>query len=128
MTIQLYEAPELEVARLAAAPVGSTDHGLSTLPVTIDGHLGDRVIELPQLPGAEGRRIVVIPYQYSAGAHRESLPYPLHDGYWSCIVVASNDPTYKVGGHRLHISEHELVRGTLRTPDIGDDTWSPNEI
>ena len=25
------------------------------------------------------------------------------------------------------ISEHELVRGTLRTPDVGDAVWSPTE-
>lgn len=127
MVIEIYEKPELEVARLAAAPVGSTNHGLSTLPVKISGHLGDRVIELPQLPGAEGRRLVVVPFKYSPGEPEESMPYRLHDGHWGCIVVASNDPTYKVGSHRLSISEHELVRGTLRTPDVGDAVWSPTE-
>jgi hypothetical protein len=40
------EAPEAEVARFAAAPVGSQSHSLSLLPVKIRGPLGDLMIEL----------------------------------------------------------------------------------
>jgi hypothetical protein len=120
MTFKIYEDPEVEVATLAAAPAGSTNHRLSTLPVTIEGPLDDLVIEMPDLYPGSNRRIVVVPFKRTGhGPRPEQMPYPRHDGYWSCIVVASNDPSYKVGGYRLDISEHELVRGTLRTPDIG---------
>lgn len=123
MSVKIYEDAELEVARLAAAPKGSTNHRLSTLPVNIEGPLDDLVIELPDLDPGTNRRVVVVPFKRTGnGTHAgEQMPFRRHAGHWGCIVVASNDPSYKVGGHRLDISEHELVRGTLRTPDIGTE-------
>lgn len=123
MVIKLYEDPELEVARLAAAPVGSTNHRLSTLPVNLEGPLDDLVIELPDLYPGSNRRMVVVPFKRTGNGTEagEEMPFRRHAGYWGCIVVASNDPSYQVGGHRLDISEAELVRGTLRTPDIGTE-------
>lgn len=128
MTVKIYEDAELEVARLAAAPEGSTNHRLSALPVNIEGPLDDLVIELPSLDPDTNRRVVVVPFKRTGydDTDRE-LPLPRHDGYWGCIVIASNDPSYKVGGHRLDISEHELVRGALRTPDIGTVMSSPTD-
>jgi len=123
MFTSLFEAPEAEVARLAAAPVGSINHTMSLLPVKIHSFLQDLMIELPQKPGvngpAEPYTIVVVPFLRHASS-RDVMPAPmeLHRGSWDCIVVASDHPAYHVGGHRLNVSEAELVRGTPRTLEL----------
>lgn len=114
----IFEAPEAEVARLAEAPAGSTSHALSLLPVNILGPLDDLMIELPQKDNGAEHRIVVVPYQRYKDDEKQSTPFKRHRGWWACIVVASNHPSYPVGGHRLAISEAELVRGTLRTLEL----------
>lgn len=119
----LYEPAEDEIARLAAAPEGSLSHELSKLPVNITGYLQDLLIELPRRAVDDERTMVVVPYEPRPSVGREEeLPRRRHDGWWACIVVASNDPSYGVGGHRLHLSEAELVRGTIRTIDLPEVT------
>lgn len=114
----LIETPEAEVARLAAAPEGSKLHALAGLPVTITEWPGDLVIELPWAKTGlanEPHRVVVVPFKYIPDSRSESdtaLPHRRHAGWWDCIVVASDHPSYPVGGHRLSIPEAELVRGT----------------
>lgn len=117
--VTIFEAPELEVARLAAAPVGSENHTLSTLPVQIQGPIDDLVIELPRETN-HGHSIVVVPFlrQPDSSVERETMPYRRYRTWWSVIVVASNHPSYPVGGHRLAISESALVRGTLRSIEV----------
>lgn len=113
----LFEDPAAEVARLAAAPEGSRSHALSKLPVRISGWIQDFTIELPWAWAGTGlhgdhHRVVVVPIEYTGdGMADEALPRRRHSGFWTCAVIASNDERYPVGGHRLVISEAELVRG-----------------
>lgn len=113
----LFEAPEAEVARLAEAPEGSKTHALSLLPVNILGPLDDLMIELP-LEAGWNLTVVVVPFKRVQRSEEEranrEMPFRRHDGWWDCIVIASDHPSYPVGGHRLSIPEAELVRGTIR--------------
>jgi hypothetical protein len=117
MFISLFEEPEAEVARLAAAREGSTTHALSKLPVNIEGWLEDLMIELPTIDDSN-RTMIVVPFRYHQPSGERPFPRRRHDGSWDVIVVASNDERYKVGGHRLCVSEAELVRGQLRTFEL----------
>jgi hypothetical protein len=117
--IGFIETPEQERERLAQAPEGSKTHALSQLPVTIEGWPEDLVIELPWAESGlsdEPYRIVVVPFKYSAdslpeGDEDHPLPHKRHSGWWDCIVIASTNPSYSVGGHRLTIPSSELARG-----------------
>lgn len=116
--IGFVETPEQEQARLALAPEGSKSHALSQLPVTIEGWPEGLVIELPWAEMGlydEPHCVIVVPVQYHADSRPEGeeqpLPHRRHSGWWDCIVVASDHPSYPVGGHRLSISGAELARG-----------------
>lgn len=116
------ESEAEERARLAKAPVGSTTHELSWLPVNITQWPEGLIINLPRLPYVDGalpeHDIVVVPVRYSpeSPATKSDLPAPQkhyrNGGQWTCIVVASNHASYPVGGHRLSIPAAQLVRGT----------------
>lgn len=113
------ETAEAERDRLAACPEGSINHELSKLPVTITGPLQDLLIELPWKHTERGEhrrhRVVVVPFEYRGDSRPESeqetLPRRRHAGWWACAVVASDHPSYPVGGYRLSIPTAELVRG-----------------
>lgn len=119
-----FEAPEAEVARLAAAPEGSRNHRLSKLPVTIHEQVEGLVIELPWSQADvidQPHRVVVVPIAYRAEARQldevgipvpAPRPYRRNDGSWDCIVIASDHPKYPVGGYRIVVPTYELVRGT----------------
>lgn len=112
-----YEDPELEVARLAAAPEGSRNHVLSTLPVNIAGVLEHRLIEIPSAT-MNGHTVVVLPTeQWLPPSERGQLPWKRHRGSWRCIVVASDHPSYPAGpgGWLIDIPEAQLVRGVERS-------------
>ena len=116
---KLIESNEEEAVRLAQAPKGSKSHFLSTLPVTIETWPRGLVIELPWV---SGMNIVVVPYIYHGlRGENDSLEwaqatYPIRqDGYWTVIVVASNQPSYPVGGHDLSVSCAEIRRGKIIT-------------
>lgn len=115
----IFEAPEVEAARLAQSPVGSTNHALSQLPVNIHQHIQDLMIELPLFRDEPRRTIVVVPiesYRYpSQETDTETLPRRRYNSSWTCIVVSSDHPSYPVGGYRIVMPEYQLVRGTLRT-------------
>lgn len=111
------ETPEAEAARLAEAPEGSTNHALSSMPVNIHGNIRDLMIELPQLAGDPEHSIVVVPfdsYRYN-GENEPPLPRRRYNSGWHCIVIASDHPSYPVGGHRVCLPEYQLRRGTQRT-------------
>lgn len=124
--IKLVETDTEETARLAQAPVGSTNHSLSLLPVTtphVDKH---HLIELPwyethPCTGTTGglshectgrHRIVVLPLRFQQTAADAPLPRR-HDGYWDCRIIASDHPSYPVGGYDICCSEAELRRGSV---------------
>lgn len=111
------ETPEAEAARLAQAPEGSTNHALSSMPVTMHGNIQDLLIELPSFEGDPQHTIVVVPFDcYRYGAEDDpTLPRRRYNNGWSCIVVASDHPSYPVGGHRISLPEYQLRRGILRT-------------
>jgi hypothetical protein len=122
--ITIFEAPEVEAARLAEAPVGSKSHALSSMPVNISGYLEDLMIEL----SFGEHTVVVVPFErYKDSDEVRVMPFRRHDGSWKCAVVASDHPSYPVGGHRLSITEAELVRGTLRNFEL-PTTPAPLEI
>jgi hypothetical protein len=115
---KMVEEPEVEAARLAEAPIGSTLHELSKLPVNIHEYLMDLLIEVPLL-GHPSHKVIVVPidsHRYVDVA-REPLVFPMrrYDGAWTCAVVSSNHKSYPVGGHRISIPEAQLVRGKLHT-------------
>lgn len=104
------ETPEQEVARLNSASEGSKLHALSTLPVTIKEWPQDLVIELPWQ--ATGHRVAVVPIKYHTSPQpADEVPRRRYDGSWDCVVVASDHPSYPVGGFHLSIPAAELVRG-----------------
>lgn len=111
-----YEAPEVEVARLAAAPEGSRSHTLSTLPVNIAGVLEHRIIEIPPATMG-GHTVVVVPTErYLSPSERGETPWKRHRGSWRCIVIASDHPSYPAGprGPLIDIPAAQLVRGQIR--------------
>ncbi|PZU04690.1 MAG: hypothetical protein DI630_00820 [Gordonia sp. (in: high G+C Gram-positive bacteria)] len=124
--IQFFETDAEEAARLAQAPVGSTSHSLSLLPVTNAHPTAHQLVELPwqQLHPCSGttggsqhqcngsHRVVVLPLKRSPGTSDDALPRR-HDDAWGCRVVASDHPSYPVGGYDLHISKSELRRGRV---------------
>ncbi|MFF8917484.1 hypothetical protein ACF08M_30290 [Streptomyces sp. NPDC015032] len=117
-SIGFIETAEQEQARLAQAPEGSTNHYLSTLPVTIQGWPKDLVVELPwQQPRTDrSYRVVVVPIEFRKdllpeGVEEEPLPRKRHSGSWTCAVVYSNHPSYPVGGYRIVVPSAELARG-----------------
>ncbi|WP_340375867.1 hypothetical protein U5640_12360 [Streptomyces sp. SS7] len=116
--IGFIETAEQEQARLAQAPEGSTNHYLSTLPVTIEGWPKDLVVELPwQQPRTDqSYRVVVVPIEFRKdplpdGVEEEPLPRKRHSGSWTCAVVYSDHPSYPVGGYRIVVPAAELARG-----------------
>jgi hypothetical protein len=112
------ESEAEEAARLALSPEGSINHCMSKLPVQIHGWIEDLMIEMPHSAGFDRHTVIVVPFRYHRYQRDESLPRRAHDGSWDVIVVASNHPSYPVGGHRLSIPEMQLVRGTQRTFDV----------
>ncbi|OUS97420.1 hypothetical protein [Rhodococcus sp. NCIMB 12038] len=123
--IQLFETDAEETARLAQAPVGSTNHSLSLLPVTNAHPDKHHLLELswPQTRSCSGttgglgherngsHRMVVLPLNRHASAG-EGLPRR-HDGYWDCRIVSSDHPSYPVGGYDICVSDSELRRGRV---------------
>jgi len=111
------ETPEAEAARLAEAPEGSTNHALSSMTVNIHGNIQDLMIEVPHLTGDPKHTIVVVPFQsHHYGAPEDAAqPRRRYNRSWDCIVVASDHPSYPVGGYRISMPEYQLRRGTQRT-------------
>ncbi|MDL5199656.1 hypothetical protein [Streptomyces sp. ALI-76-A] len=116
--IGFIETKEQEQARLAQAPEGSTNHYLSTLPVTIEEWPKDLVVELPWEPPRtdQSYRVVVVPIEFRKdllpeGVEEEPLPRKRHSGSWTCAVVYSNHPSYPVDGYRIVVPAAELARG-----------------
>ena len=111
------ETAEQEAQRLAQSPEGSANHELSKLPVTIEQWPQDLLIELPwhATERGSGHRVVVVPIEYRGEARiegeEEPRPRKRHAGWWNCAVVASDHPSYPVGGYRLSIPAAELARG-----------------
>lgn len=111
------ETPEAEAARLAQSPEGSTNHGLSRMPVAIHGDFEGCMIELPRFEDEREYTVVVVPIESHcfSGFDPEELPRRRYQRSWNCITVASNNPTIPVGGNRLSIPEYQLRRGAQRT-------------
>lgn len=110
------ETEEEERERLASAPVGSTSHFLSTLPVTIPEWPEGLVIELPSMAFDDrpAHRIVVVPVKFRPEPRESSPQADLRrrfPGAWTCIVVGSDHPSYPVGGHQLSVGSEQLARG-----------------
>ena len=91
----LGETDQQKTDRLACAPVGSRSHDLSTMPIRVRGNLRGQVIQLSY-------GVTVVP-----AANRGGQPVD----WWGCIVVASTNPSYPVGGYDLAVSQDELERG-----------------
>ncbi|MET3959882.1 hypothetical protein ABIE52_006817 [Rhodococcus sp. OAS809] len=127
-TIQFFETEAEEAQRLGQAPVGSSSHGLSLLPVTYEHPDKYHLVELPwakihPCSGATGglshqcdgsHRLVVLPLRYHKGSPNTDLPQR-HDGSWDCRIIASDHPSYPVSGYDICCSESELRRGVVVT-------------
>jgi hypothetical protein len=113
--IGFIETEEQERERLAQSPEGSSNHHLSTLPITIREWPQDLLIELPGST-MNDHRIVVVPIDYRKdllpdGVEEEPKPRKRNAGSWTCAVVSSDHRSYPVGGYRIVISSAELARG-----------------
>lgn len=110
------ESFEQEQARLAEAPEGSKAHFWSTLPQTVTGSPEGLALRLPTMFPEKGR-IVVVPLTYTETSPRtpraEGEPVRRRDGSWDCIVIASTDKRYAVGGWHLSIPHVELIRSEI---------------
>ncbi|MEU7317456.1 hypothetical protein [Streptomyces sp. NPDC007083] len=116
--IGLMETEEQEQARLAQAREGSLNHYLSTLPVTIAEWPKDLLVELPWEPPRTDQafHVVVVPIEFRGdplpeGVEEEPVPHKRHSGAWTCAVVASDHPSYPVGGFRIDVPAAEIARG-----------------
>lgn len=119
-----------EQARLAHSPEGSTNHYLSTLPITLADWPQDMLVELPWKPPrtTEPHRVVVVPLDYRPDSRpgrvdKEPLPRKRNSGAWSCAVVSSDHPSYPAGGYRIVVSAAEIARG--RRIDLAGILASP---
>lgn len=123
-SIKLFESFEDEQARLTKAPEGSAARFWSTLPERITGWPRGVVVALPNQH--DSKSVVVVPVEYSPSHHeqeqrelpveeREAGPLRRPDGSWKCIVLASDDPRYPLGGHDLSIPHVEIIRGVPLT-------------
>lgn len=104
------ETPEQEAARLAGSPEGSLNHTLSSLPETIHAaFVRGAVLELP----AAGHRIVVVPVKYRGPSvlDPDARLNERNAGSWESVVVASDHPSYPVGGYDIVVPTAQLVRG-----------------
>lgn len=111
-----FETVEQEAARLGQSHPDSINGRLAPLPVTIKHISVAQVIELPRehtSPREGVRTIVMVAKQHP----RVSRPGPSevrrYDHSFDCVVLASTDERYPVGGYDLCISEAELRRGRL---------------
>jgi hypothetical protein len=111
------ETDEHERDRLAQAAEGSISHELSLLPVLNPFPTRGQVLELTR--DYHGARIIVAPLNFRPGATSgakwintpsEQRPSRIHDGTWSCIVLASTHESYPVGDYDLIVSVSELRR------------------
>lgn len=112
----MFETHEAEASRLAESPEGSTNHRLSRMPVQVRGEIQDRLIELPRLGDETEHTIVVVPVeQHPLSDDLRTTPRQRYRSSWTCIVVASDHPSYPVGCWRLSLPEYQLRRGVQRS-------------
>lgn len=120
-----FETNEQEAARLAQSHPTSINGRLAPLPVTIEHVRRGQIIELPraEMYPEDPARIIMLVDQVRRSKHEYAPDEPRRrDHGWTCIVVASTDPVYPVGGHDLVIGEAELRRGRLVTEQTLLDT------
>lgn len=109
--IDTYETEEQEAARLAASPVGSKNHTLSKLPVTMREHPLHLLVKLPTQAWADHHVIVFVEEPRSGGMHFNDQNLRQRTISYVCSVVASDHPDYPVGGHKIIVPVTELRRG-----------------
>ena len=87
------------------------------MPVNIHGDFEGMLIELPRFGDKPDYTVVVVPIESHrlSGFDPEELPRRRYQNSWTCITVASNNPTIPVGGNRLSIPEYQLRRGVQRS-------------
>lgn len=115
--VRLMETIAEENARLADAPVGSTNHTLSLLPVvnTNPNFRGKLV-----LLATHDQPLIVMPKQFNPGSVKGQ-----YDGSWYCVVTSSRNPSYPVGGYDIAVSESELRRSPIVELPM-DDNGTPS--
>lgn len=116
ITLFQSETEAEETARLAEHDPTSLLGRLASAPVNIERIGHGQIIELPREHTAPGRglRTVVVPIELRLSPHTyEPGEKRRRNHSWHCVVVASNDDRYPVGGHDLSINEVELRRGRL---------------
>lgn len=113
--VQFFETDAEETARLAAAPEGSINHELSSLPIRNRFIDKGMLLTLPALNG--NTHTITVAVVSNKGSFtpspeaREARKFPYqHNNMFHCMVVASDHPSYPVGGHDLACSEAELRR------------------
>lgn len=109
--VQLFETDAQETARLAAAPEGSINHELSSLPIRNRFIDKGMLLTLPALNGSTHTITVAVVSNKGSFTPAEAREFPRQrDSMFHCMVVASDHPSYPVGGHDLACSEAELRR------------------
>lgn len=102
---RLFETDAEEAAYLAQSPEGSTNHWLSSLPVTFTKYPRGHVLVLPTDPLDPESRLVVVPI--TSHPAKSELNF---DGYWDCVVVGGDDGRYRPGGYDIAVSWAYLRR------------------
>lgn len=126
---KIFETLEEEQARLAQYPENSQPYLLSKYPVNIPYIHEGLLIRLPRTLDSDPH-ITVVPVK----PRPESSPergvngkFQRHSGTWEVMVVASDHPSYPVGGYRIIVPNYELVRGERVTIDtVPQDTVEQN--
>ena len=100
-----FETDQAETARLAAAPEGSRSHELSLLPVTFREDPAGRLLSLPRHD-----HTIVITVLEQRDRSRDDENLVRHDACYVARVVASDDPSYPVGGYDIVVTDAEIRR------------------
>ena len=104
--LQYFETDQTETARLAAAPEGSKSHKLSLLPVTFREDPAGRLLSLPR----HDHTIVITVLEQRDRRSRDDENLVRHDASYVARVVASDDPSYPVGGYDIIVTDAEIRR------------------
>lgn len=97
-----------EVARLGAAPEGSTTHGLSLMPVL--NPLISRGMVFKLTDSRWIGHVVVVAMEHHSTSLEEGATRDRHDGSWRCMVIGGTNKTYSPGCWDIDLATAELAR------------------
>ena len=103
---QHFETDQAETERLAAADAGSKNHELSLVPVTFREVPTGHLLSLPK----NEHTIVITVLEQRDRRTKGDDGYVRHDATHIARIVASDHPSYPVGGYDIVVTDAEIRR------------------